>query len=79
MPEIDTSTFYLQPSKTYLLDDYTRFQTLEEVLREYVAMVNVTRRKAGIISRYLTARPNNILRLTPSTWWMAFPYLTLTS
>ncbi|HNP23996.1 MAG TPA: hypothetical protein PKM63_12205 [Panacibacter sp.] len=45
MPEIDTSTFYLQPSKTYLLDDYTRFQTLEEVLREYVAMVNVTRRE----------------------------------
>ncbi|HEY5407530.1 MAG TPA: hypothetical protein VIJ92_10585 [Ginsengibacter sp.] len=41
---IDTLPFYYKPSKTYLLDDYTRFTTMEEVLREYVAEVNVSRR-----------------------------------
>ncbi len=41
---IDTLPFYYKPSKTYLLDDYTRFTTMEEVMREYVAEVNVSRR-----------------------------------
>ncbi len=41
---IDTLPFYYKPSKTYLLDNYTRFTTMEEVLREYVAEVNVSRR-----------------------------------
>jgi hypothetical protein len=37
----DTSLFYGTPDKTYLLDDYTRFTTMEEVMREYVAEVRV--------------------------------------
>lgn len=37
----DTSLFYGTPDKTYLLDDYTRFTTMEEVMREYVAEVHV--------------------------------------
>lgn len=41
---IDTLPFYYKPSKTYLLDNYTRFTTMEEVMREYVAEVNVIRR-----------------------------------
>jgi hypothetical protein len=41
---IDTLPFYYKPSKTYLLDDYTRFTSMEEVMREYVAEVNVSRR-----------------------------------
>jgi hypothetical protein len=41
---IDTLPFYQKPYKTYLLDDYTRFTTMEEVMREYVLEVNVTRR-----------------------------------
>ena len=41
---IDTLPFFYKPSKTYLLDNYTRFTTMEEVLREYVAEVNVGRR-----------------------------------
>lgn len=40
---VDTAAFYLNPTKTYILDDYTRFKTMEEVLREYVALVNVTK------------------------------------
>jgi hypothetical protein len=41
---VDTSTFYGSPDEKYLLDDYTRFQTMEEVLREYVHSINVNRR-----------------------------------
>lgn len=41
---IDTLPFYQKPYKTYLLDDYTRFTTMEEVMREYVIEVNVVRK-----------------------------------
>lgn len=42
---IDTLPFFYKPSKTYLLDNYTRFTTMEEVMREYVAEVNVSRKE----------------------------------
>ncbi|QEM13764.1 hypothetical protein [Mucilaginibacter rubeus] len=42
-PGVDSSGFYATPYKTYLLDNYTRFTTMEEVLREYVREVWVTR------------------------------------
>jgi hypothetical protein len=32
----DSTEFYGQPDRKYFLDDYTRFNTMEEVLREYV-------------------------------------------
>lgn len=41
---IDTLPFYQKPYKTYLLDNYTRFTTMEEVMREYVSEVNVVKR-----------------------------------
>ncbi len=41
---IDTLPFYQKPYKTYMLDDYTRFTTMEEVMREYVVEVNVVKR-----------------------------------
>jgi len=37
----DSTLFYGQPDKTYYLDDYTRFNTMEEVLREYVVEVEL--------------------------------------
>ncbi len=37
----DSSLFYGKPDKTYYLDDYTRFNTMEEVLREYVVEVEL--------------------------------------
>ncbi len=40
---IDTNAFYLKPDGRYLLDNYVRFTTLEEVMREYVIEVNVRR------------------------------------
>jgi hypothetical protein len=40
----DTLPFYGVPQFTYYLDDYTRFVTMEEVLREYVRPINVSQR-----------------------------------
>ena len=61
--KIDTNLFYV-PTRTYLLDNYVRFPTMEEVLREYVQEVAVTKQNnklilaggrrdaAGILYRY---------------------------
>jgi hypothetical protein len=43
VPAIDTIPFYGKPFTRYKLDDYTRFSTMEEVLREYVPEVAVRR------------------------------------
>ena len=40
-PSLDSLRFYGRPDYTYQLDDYTRFTTMEEVLREYVREINV--------------------------------------
>jgi hypothetical protein len=47
VPLIDTSPFYGKYTKRYLLDDYVRFTTMEEVLREYVPEVGI-RKTAGL-------------------------------
>ena len=44
-PGIDTTTFFTNVDAKYLLDDYTRFTTLEEVLREYVEFADVKKRQ----------------------------------
>jgi hypothetical protein len=41
----DTTSFYGKPDKQYNLDDFTRFQTMEEVMREFIEDVRV--RKDG--------------------------------
>ncbi|QKJ32035.1 hypothetical protein HQ865_20460 [Mucilaginibacter mali] len=40
---IDSSGFYANLYRPYLLDKFTRFTTMEEVLREYVSEVNVVK------------------------------------
>jgi hypothetical protein len=45
---IDSTPFFLRPVKTYLTDEFTRFQTMEEVLREYVVEVVVRRREGQL-------------------------------
>jgi hypothetical protein len=39
----DSSSFYGRPDKAYFLDQYVRYQTMEEVLREFVNDVRVRR------------------------------------
>jgi hypothetical protein len=46
-PKRDSTAFYGQADETYLLDDYTRFPVMEEVMREYVKGVWVRKRKDG--------------------------------
>jgi len=46
-PVRDSSAFYGKPDETYLLDDYTRFPVMEEVMREYVPGVLVRKRRDG--------------------------------
>jgi len=41
----DTTSFYGKPDKQYNLDDFTRFQTMEEVMREFIEDVRI--RKEG--------------------------------
>lgn len=43
----DTFPYYGQSIYTYKLDDYTRFTTMEEVLREYVREINVGVKGSG--------------------------------
>jgi hypothetical protein len=47
-PQVDSAAFYGSLHKPYLLDDFTRFKTMEEVLREYVAEMTVSRRQKRI-------------------------------
>ncbi len=44
-PQTDSSGFYKKPNNTYLLDNYVRFTTMEEVLREYVKEVVLVKRR----------------------------------
>lgn len=43
----DSASFFGKPDERYLLDDYTRFKTMEEVMREYVPGVRVRKRRSG--------------------------------
>lgn len=44
---VDTTLFFGKPDSRYFLDDYTRFPTMEEVLREYVREINVRKRSGS--------------------------------
>ncbi|GAB3861018.1 hypothetical protein GCM10028822_39850 [Hymenobacter terrigena] len=44
---VDSAAFFGKANETYLLDKYTRFKVMEEVLREYVPGVVVRIRKDG--------------------------------
>ena len=44
-PLVDSNAFFGNPDIQYLLDNYTRYSTMEEVLREYVYEVLVRRQK----------------------------------
>ncbi|MGZ3834241.1 MAG: hypothetical protein ACXVB0_12005 [Mucilaginibacter sp.] len=70
-PHIDSTSFYGTPTKSYKLDDYTRFTTMEEVLREYVTSIAVVKRqgKFGIrmfnVDKLLPGKPIILLDCVP--------------
>ena len=45
MEPVDTNSFYVEPDEKYYLDNYTRFQTMEEVIREYVVSTSVVQKR----------------------------------
>jgi hypothetical protein len=62
---VDSLAFFGKPNETYLLDKYTRFKVLEEVLREYVPGVVVRIRKDGFHLMVADKLNNTILSETP--------------
>lgn len=52
---MDTTAFYYAPTSTYLLDQYTRFTTIEEILREYVPLVDVRKSDGKLVAKIFDA------------------------
>jgi hypothetical protein len=48
LPQVDSIPFYGKADYSYHLDDYTRFTSMEEVLREYVREINVGRERGHL-------------------------------
>ncbi len=65
----DSTAFFGPPDEKYFLDDFTRFPTLEEVLREYVRGVMVRRKQKEFHFRMID-------KLVPNTYYTTDP-LTL--
>jgi hypothetical protein len=63
--DVDTTAFYTTPDFKYALDDYTRFTSMEEVLREYVAFVNVTRRGGRVYLPVVNTAENTYFQTDP--------------
>jgi hypothetical protein len=61
----DSAAFYGKPDATYLLDDFTRFPVLEEVLREYVPSVFVRKRRDGFQFLVVDKESNAPFRVSP--------------
>jgi hypothetical protein len=55
-PIVDSSAFYGKPFKTYKLDDFTRFTTMEEDLREYVSEDNIINSRGKFHIKVLNER-----------------------
>lgn len=64
-PVTDTTVFYVTPDAKYNLDNYTRFTTIEEVLREYVTLVDVRKRDGEFHFILYDFANNNTLKADP--------------
>lgn len=66
----DSLPFFGMPDEKYFLDDFTRFPTMEEVLREYVKGVMVRRRQKEFHLRMID-------KLVPNTYYTTDPLMLL--
>ena len=66
----DSLAFFGIPDEKYFLDDFTRFPTMEEVLREYVKGVLVRKRQKGFHFRMID-------KLVPNTFYTTDPLVLL--
>ncbi len=74
-PVIDSSAFYGLPYKTYKLDDFTRFTTMEEDLREYVSEDNIVKQKGKFHIRVLNE--NGFLDTDPLVLIDGIPFFNI--
>ncbi len=74
---VDTSRFYGKPDESYLLDHYTRFTTMEEVLREYVVGIVVGRSGKNYRLRIIDPLSNTLLRDNPLVLLDGVPVLEM--
>jgi hypothetical protein len=74
---LDTVAFYGRPTEHYRLDDYTRFPTLEDVMREYVPGVLVRKRKDGFHFLVTDRVRHLILKENPLTLLDGLPLFDL--
>jgi hypothetical protein len=61
----DSTAFYGVASERYLLDDYTRFPLMEEVLREYVKGVRVRKKDNHFILKVMNTPKNQVFSNDP--------------
>jgi hypothetical protein len=77
-PYADSLVFYGPPDQTYLLDDYTRFTSMEEVLREYVLEVGV-RKSEGKKYLQVWKEDKNDIKGPPLVLLDGVPYFNVDS
>lgn len=65
LPQTDSMPFYGKADEKYLLDDYTRFTTMEEVLREYVPGVMVGKTGGKFHLNVVNIASNRLFRDNP--------------
>lgn len=76
---VDTTRFYGKADETYLLDNYTRFTTMEEVLREYILGVLVGVSGKNYRLRVIDLLSNTIMRDNPLVLLDGVPVLKMNS
>lgn len=62
---VDSIPFYGKADETYLLDDYTRFPVMEEVMREYIRSVWVRKTKNNFRFKVIDKQNNELFRENP--------------
>ncbi|MBC7829052.1 MAG: hypothetical protein H7122_14980 [Chitinophagaceae bacterium] len=72
-PAVDSNGFYGAPDNSYTLDDYVRFSTMEEVLREYVQEVLVRRQKENFRLMISGGLENKVFLDDPITLFNGVP------
>ena len=61
----DSTPFYMEEDMHYVLDDYTRFSKLEDVFREYIRPVGVTKRQGNFHLTVFTESNRYLLEREP--------------
>ncbi|MEO6454628.1 MAG: hypothetical protein ABIN97_11165, partial [Ginsengibacter sp.] len=77
LPVADSTPFYITPDAKYLLDNYTRFTTLEEVLREYVILADVRKREGRFHFELFNLAEKQLFKKDPLVLLDGVPVLDL--